>query len=238
MDEITEIQQLMDPPRGLRPDTVQAARRQLMLAGTRPARRRRRWLLPLTAGTSAAAAAALAVAAVAAIGPGQEPKPATLTAWTVSRAADDTVTVTLREFRDPGGLQRSLSAAGVPALVQFSPSQCPYPYQAIPGNGSVIGQVVVRDVRAPGSDTVFTIHPGAIPAGTQLDIVFPYSGSDRTPKPHPASPPQTTPAASPSPPTGNEQAVAHPVAIRLIPASQPHCVTPSPGPSTSQAFRG
>lgn len=167
-------------------------------------------------------------------GPGQRSQPATLTAWTVHRAAGGTVTVTLREFRDPAGLQHSLAAAGIPAVVQFSPSQCPYPYQAIPGNASVIGQAVTRDTRGPGSGAVFTIHPGAIPAGARLDIVFPSSGGNRTAKPVPAAPPQPASTGSPSPATGTGERAAHPVAIRLIPASQPQCVKPSPGPSPSQ----
>jgi hypothetical protein len=234
MDDITEVQQLLDPPPGLRPHTAQAARHRLMRAAAAPARRRRRWLLPLAAAVSAAAATAVAVATVGMNGSGHRSQPATLTAWTVHRAADDTVTVTLREFRDPAGLQQSLAAAGIPAVVQSSPSQCPYPYQAIPGNASVIGQVVTRNTRSPGSEAVFTIHPGAIPAGARLDIVFPSSGSDRITKPTPAAPPQAAPTASPSPPTGTGERVAHPVAIRLIPAGQPRCAKPTPEPSPRQ----
>ena len=230
MEEITEIRQLMDPPPGLRPATVQAARHQLMLAAARPGRPHRRRLLALTAAAGAAAAAA--AVAVAAASPGDGPQPATLSAWTVSRATDTTVTVTLREFRDPHGLQDSLTASGVPAVVQYRPDECPYPYQAIPGNATLIGQVVVRDARQPGSLAVFTIHPGAIPVGTRLDIVFP-SLSSKTAKPAPASSPQAGPGASPSPPAGNQASVAHPVAIRLIPASQPECLGPSSRPSAS-----
>jgi hypothetical protein len=230
MDEIIEIRQLMDPPSGLRPLTVQAARHQLMLAAASPGRPHRRRLLALTAVAGAAAAAA--AVAVAAASPGDGPQPATLAAWTVSRATDSTVTVTLRQFRDPQGLQRSLTASGVPALVQSSPGQCPYPYQAIPDNASLIGQVVVRDARQPGSLAVFTIHPGAIPAGTQLDIAFP-SLSGKAAKPAPASSALADSGASASPPAGNQASVAHPVAIRLIPASQPQCSGPSPRPSGS-----
>jgi DNA-binding CsgD family transcriptional regulator len=231
MDEIAEVQRLLDPPRGLRQHTARAARHRLMLAAAAPARARGRRLLPAAAAASTAAAAA--AVAVAAISPGHGSQPATLTAWTVNRAADHTVIVTLREFRDPQGLQRTLTAAGVPALVQSGPSPCPYPYQAIPGNASLIGEVV-RDVREPGSLAVLTIRPDAIPAGTQLDIVFPYSGSDSTVKPARSGPPQSAPAVSPSPPTGNEAPVAHPVAIRLIAANQPRCLEPSPGPSASR----
>lgn len=231
MDEITEIRQLMDPPHGLRPATVAAARHQLMTAVAAQARPHRRRRLALTAAASAAAAAA--AVAIATAGPGHGAQPATLAAWTVSRAAGTTVTVTLREFRDPQGLQRSLTAAGVPALVQSGPSPCPYPYQAIPGNASLIGQVVARDARHPDSLAVFTIHPAAIPPGARLDIVFPYPGSGKTAKPAPASSPQAGPGAPPSPPAGDQAQAAHPVAIRLIPASQPQCPGTSPRPSAS-----
>ena len=80
---------------------------------------------------------------------------------------------------------------------------------------------MTRNTRGPGSEAVFTIHPGAIPAGTRLDIVFPSSGSNRITKPTPAAPPQAVPTASPSPPAGTGERVAHPVAIRLIPVGQP-----------------
>lgn len=232
MNEITKVQQLLDPPRGLQPHTAQAARERLMRAAAAPARRRvpRRRLLSVT--TAAGAAAVSAAAVVAAMGHvGHGAQPAILTAWTVHRAADGAVTVTLRDFRDPQGLQQSLLAAGVPALVQDGASPCPYPYQAIPGNATLIGQAVVRDARDPQTLAVFTIRPSGIPAGAQLDIVFPYSGGDRA-KPAPASPAQPAPAVSPSL-TSGASAVAHPVAIRLIPAGQLQCVTPSPGPSSS-----
>lgn len=206
MNEITEVQQLMDPPPGLRPETIHAARRQLMQAAGAPAGKRHRWVLPLVAAVSAAAA----VAAAAAVSTGPQPRSAMLTAWTVHRAADDTVTVTVRQFRDPAGLQRSLSAAGVPALVQFSTGPCAFPSPAIPANGATMGSVLAREVRGPSGD-VFVIHPSAIPVGTILELVFPGSG-------------RAAGSASPS---------WHPVAIRIIPipSGHPKCVQPAPNPS-------
>lgn len=228
MDEITEVRRRLDPPSGLRPDTAQEARRRLMLAATTMPRSPSRWrhgLIPLAVTTAGAAAA---VAAAAVTGPGRGAQPATLTAWTVARAADHSVTVTIREYRYPQKLQQILTAAGVPALVQSGAGSCPYAYQAIPGNASLIGQVVTRDVRSASSLAVFTIHPGAIPAGAQLDIVFPG-----TAKPGPAGSAQAAPVSSPSPAAGPRGSIAHPVSIRLIAASQPVCAGPSPGPSPS-----
>lgn len=227
MDEITEVQRLLDPPRGLQQHTVQTARHRLMRAAIVPAPAGRRRVLTLTA--LATAAAATAAVAAAATRPAQSQQ-ATLAAWTVSRAADNSVTVTLREFRDPQGLQRTLAAAGVPVLVQDGPSPCPYPYQAIAGNASFIGQVVTRDNPRQGSLAVFTIHPSAIPTGTQLDIMFPYPGAA---KPAPTGEQESSRGPSSSP-SGNGASVAHPITIRLIPASQPECVKPSPRPSPSQ----
>lgn len=226
MDEITEVQRLLDPPRGLQQHTVQAARHRLMRAAAAPAGRRRVLTL-MAAATTAAAAAAVAVAA-----PWSAPsQQAALAAWTVTRASDNTVTVTLFEFRDPQGLQRKLAAAGVPALVQDGPSPCPYPYQAIADNASLIGQVVTN--RGPGHSSlmVFTIHPSAIPPGARLDIVFPHSLTGRAAKPKPTG----EQASSPEPSSSSDgiwASIAHPVVI-LISASQPECVKPSPGPSAS-----
>ena len=75
-----------------------------------------------------AMAAALAVVAAAAIAvttllPGHQPSgPVTvqLAAWTVVKQADGTVYVTIRELRDPAGLQRTLRADGIPASVTFA----------------------------------------------------------------------------------------------------------------------
>jgi hypothetical protein len=48
-----------------------------------------------------------------------------LTAWTVTRLADGNISVTIRELRDPAGLQSTLRAHGVPASVTFASQQNP-----------------------------------------------------------------------------------------------------------------
>jgi hypothetical protein len=54
-----------------------------------------------------------------------------LAAWTVRTLADGHISVTIRELRDPAGLQRRLRADGVPASVTFvqqqDPACRPYP---------------------------------------------------------------------------------------------------------------
>jgi hypothetical protein len=79
---------------------------------TRRRPRRRRLTL---AGVSAAAAAA----AVAIVVTGGEVTPS---AYAVQPRADGSVTVAIRSLRDAAGLERSLRAAGVPAVVDYAPA--------------------------------------------------------------------------------------------------------------------
>ena len=88
----------------------------------RAVRKRRR--IPGIAGALAlAAVAAFAVTALwpashqSGHGPGAQ-----LAAWTVTKQADGTVYVTIRELRDPAGLQSKLRADGLPASVIFGNS--------------------------------------------------------------------------------------------------------------------
>jgi len=112
--------------------------------------RRPGWLAAGAAGAAAVAAGlGLAVAALVP-GSGSSPGTAQLTAWTVTKLADGNVSVTIRQLKDPAGLQARLRADGVPASVTFASQQIPAcrPY--------------------PGGT------PGAPPRGTPLlDRVFP-----------------------------------------------------------------
>jgi hypothetical protein len=72
---------------------------------------------------------ALAVAAGAAVGltallpashPASHQPPVRLAAWTVTKLPDGNIKVTIRELKDPAGLQRTLRADGVPASVTFT----------------------------------------------------------------------------------------------------------------------
>jgi hypothetical protein len=117
----------------------------------------------LAAGTAGAAAVAAGLAlAVAALIPDSGSSTGTpqLTAWTVARHADGDISVTIRQLRNPAGLQARLRADGVPASVAFASQQNPAcrPY--------------------PGGT------PFPPPQGTPLlDRVFPrtYQGSPRLP---------------------------------------------------------
>ena len=64
---------------------------------------------------------------VAALVPGSGGSTGTaqLTAWTVTRQADGNITITIRQLKDPAGLQATLRADGVPASVTFARQQNP-----------------------------------------------------------------------------------------------------------------
>jgi hypothetical protein len=90
-----------------------------------------------------------------------------LAAWTVVKQADGTVSVTIRELRDPAGLQRRLRADGVPASVTFF-GQLPRSCQRYPvGTARING---VFTVRHPGRFPVMVIHPSALPHGAGVAI--------------------------------------------------------------------
>jgi hypothetical protein len=84
----------------------------------RAVRTRRRRLRGLT---GAVALAGSAIAAVALLVPGGHPVTARLAAWTVARDPDGGIKVTVNQMTDPGGLQATLRADGIPARVTFDP---------------------------------------------------------------------------------------------------------------------
>jgi hypothetical protein len=91
--------------------------------------RRNRRLIPGITGTLAAAAVAafaltsLAPASNEASHQGSRQPTVHLAAWTVAKLANGNISVTIRELKDPAGLQRTLRADGVPASVTFAGQQ-------------------------------------------------------------------------------------------------------------------
>jgi len=114
-----------------------------------------------------AVAAGAAVAVTALVPAGRQPG-AQLAAWTVVKQADGNIYVTIRQFRDPAGLQARLRADGVPASVTFTgqrnPACQPYPYR--PG---LMGKVV--SIRLEARHTLTIIHPSALPSGAGLQFL-------------------------------------------------------------------
>ncbi len=133
--------------------------------------RGRRRLPGVAAVMAVAAGVALAANALVPSGqhPASSPLPARLAAWTVTRQADGNIRITIRELRDPAGLQRTLRADGVPASVTFlgQPNLACQPYQ---GGGSLLWS---RVYKLPGGEDnlrVVVIHPSGIPSGAGVQI--------------------------------------------------------------------
>jgi hypothetical protein len=149
-----------------------------------PSRRRRFAFLSLIGVAAAAAAAAVALALL----PGSPAAPghrggqggATLAAWSVIKERHGLLKVTIRELRDPAGLQQMLRAARVPANVQFvnhafTPTTSPH---AIPGScraprmsdeaNAKLQEKIMPGIPHPASGVVVTISPSAIPHGIGL----------------------------------------------------------------------
>jgi hypothetical protein len=127
------------------------------------------------------AAGVLALAGVAVLGvtqlvPGghQAVQPgAQLAAWTVTKQADGNVSVTIRQLRDPAGLQRTLRADGIPANVRFFPSRDEgNPCQGYDGSPGL--QDKVLQLLHPGhhgeQSTFLIIHPSALPSGAGVGL--------------------------------------------------------------------
>ncbi|MGH3187674.1 MAG: hypothetical protein ACRDPY_07705 [Streptosporangiaceae bacterium] len=111
---------------------------------------------------------------------------AALAAWTVVKQADGTVSVTIREFRDPAGLQARLRADGVPASAIFYPGELPrgVPFSRlfdVPGNPCQPfsgGQGrLLKVVRGPRpkplteNSTISVIYPSSLPSGAGVQFI-------------------------------------------------------------------
>ena len=139
-----------------------------------PARLRRRRARQTRRSFAAGAAATAVVAgaatlAVTAGGPASPPAPirTTLTAWTVTRQPDGAVEVTVRDARDPAGLQRRLRADGIPANVTLGDGLSPS-CKLVDSNEAIAS----IGVRSTDKGTVFTIRPSDIPRGQGLALTF------------------------------------------------------------------
>ena len=174
-DLTSELQQMADEAaRQARP----LAAADVIRRGNRRHRRSiTRWSL---GGLSATGAITAVIVGVIALLPashqaGRQPG-AQLAAWTVVRQASN-VYVTIRQFRDPAGLQTRLRADGVPASVTFTgqqnPACRPYPYR--PG---LLQKVI--SARHEGQSDLTIIHLSALPSGAGLRFVSSIRGTDET----------------------------------------------------------
>ena len=142
---------------------------------------RHRYAVPALLGVAAAAVAAavaLALAAGSPAGHGGGQGGVTLAAWSVVREPHGLLKVTIRQLRNPAGLERTLRADGVPANVRFVhrffqptnsndvPKGCLPPHlssQAI----AKVDEKLVPNVNVPEADAAI-LRPSALPHGTGL----------------------------------------------------------------------
>jgi hypothetical protein len=149
----------------------------------RPSRRRRLAVPALIGVAAAAVAAAVALALV----PGSPARHgdsrgggATLAAWSVIKEQHGLLRLTIRELRDPAGLQQMLRAAGVPANVRFvhhyfmastsdrgMPKGCLKPRMSNEANAKLQGKILPIHPWPAGGVAV-NIRPSAIPHGIGL----------------------------------------------------------------------
>lgn len=150
----------------------------------RPASRRRRLALPALLGVAAATAAAVALV----MSPGSPASGhhggqggATLTAWSVIKERNGLVKVTIRELRDPAGLQRTLRAAGIPANVRFThhffqastsshdlPKGCLAPRMPHQASIKLLERIEADNVPWVPSGVAVLLRPSVIPHGLGL----------------------------------------------------------------------
>jgi hypothetical protein len=198
---MNEINTLRDMRPALPQAELEAMRmtaRERFVARTRPRRARRRWRLPVLAGGLTAAVAATAAAALVLTGPGAVPgqhdrsghtRTVVTAAWTVREDANGTVTIYLRQYTDPAGLQQTLQADGINAIVQtglyapwplivqgipLPPLHLDHPvcyYPAADLAPQAVQQAVVTRIHQD-LPTRFIIHPDAMPQGSALFLDF------------------------------------------------------------------
>jgi hypothetical protein len=198
MSEINTLRDMRPAPPAAELDAMRMAARERFVAGT-AARRSRPWRrLPVLAGALTAAAAAAAAAALVLTGPGPVPgnhergaptRTVVTAAWTVREDADGTVTIYLRQYTDPAGLQHTLQADGINAIVHpglyapwplifrglhLPPLHLGYPvcyYPAADLAPQAVQRAAVTHIH-PNLPAHFTIHPDAMPQGSALFLDF------------------------------------------------------------------
>lgn len=197
MNEINTVRELRPVPPPAELEAMRMAARERFVAGTAAKGTRRRWRLPVLAGglTTAAAAAGAATALVLTSGPGAVPgqhaiaghtRTVVTTAWTVREDADGIVTIYLKQYANPAGLQRTLQADGVNAIVRPIPwvlrtsgNNANKPavsptcnYATINDRASLAVQHAVLTIGRQALPALFIIHPDAMPAGSALFLAF------------------------------------------------------------------
>jgi hypothetical protein len=114
--------------------------------------------------------------------PAATPSPAVrLAARTVSEGPSGTLTVQVRQLRDPAGLQQTLRADGVPATVAFLkgipsltppvPQGCEAAAMSDQASAELQAQILGNPVNFQPGVVAFTVDPGNIPPGIGLNLL-------------------------------------------------------------------
>lgn len=103
--------------------------------------------------------------------PGNPLANARLAAWTVAKQANGDIDITIRQLRNPAGLQRTLRADGLPVNVSFAGQSMTGSCQFYPMSNNVLTAVAkTPSASRIGGGTLFVINPSALPAGAGLDM--------------------------------------------------------------------
>jgi hypothetical protein len=131
----------------------------------------------LVIGTALAGAAGAAVAIVGL--PGSPNHGGAGAAWAVTKNGNGSVTVAIKDYRDPAGLQAKLRAAGVRANVTVMPKKCQI---ALPGATAefALFNGDVSTFHAPHTwQRLFAGSPSYVTAGPGFGVVSDSGGSDK-----------------------------------------------------------
>jgi hypothetical protein len=153
--------------------------------------RARRRMPALAGGLTATAAATTAAALVLTGGPAAVPgqhaaghaRTVVTAAWTVREDVDGTVTIYLRQYANPAGLQQTLRADGINAIVRQVPSatqtvgkrtlKLPTCHYAATNNAPSAVQAAVVTLTFPRQGGLtYIIHPDAMPQVSALFLSF------------------------------------------------------------------
>ncbi len=150
------------------------------------ARRRRGGLA-----TAIVLAAGLAVAGVVSSGAGQPAPtagatpPTRLAAWTVTKGPGHTLTILVRQLRDPAGLERTLRDDGVPSAVAFQggtlsdtpplPRPCRDVHMSDRANADLQGKIIGPGLAPDPHAVALVIHTAQIPRGIGLNLTVQVS---------------------------------------------------------------
>jgi hypothetical protein len=170
------------------PDSPAAVRLYQQIIAQPPSARpsRRRLAVPALIGVAAAAVAAAVALTLAQGSPGRhggsQGGGAALAAWSVIKEQHGLLRVTIRELRDPAGLQQMLGAAGVPSNVRFLnhdftpttsihdlPKGCLNPRMSNEANAHLQGRIMPL-YPLPVGGVAVNIRPSAIPHGIGLYV--------------------------------------------------------------------